>query len=172
MNPQTRTLLIRRLIPAIRVIGPNFERFGGLVLDHLLTTPLEHTGLNALGFPISRVLDSSSADGRVVAEYSAQDDYFSAGMPKAEGDLAHALAHRPNATLILLLAEQSERPQIKEDFLRLVMARPAMQNRAVRIWGADTIAGYLIDRIMFNDTAVTALSAYLPVLRDLGRSCP
>ncbi len=50
MNPQTRKLLIQRLIPAIGVIGPDFERFGGLILDHVLSTPLEHSGLNALGF--------------------------------------------------------------------------------------------------------------------------
>ena len=89
MNPQTRKLLIQRLIPPIGVIGPDFERFGGLVLDHVLSTPLEHSGLNALGFPVSRVLDSSSADGSVVAEYSAEDDYFTRSMPKAERDLAH-----------------------------------------------------------------------------------
>jgi hypothetical protein len=108
MNPQTRKLLIQRLVPAIGVIGPDFERFGELVLDHLLSTPLEHSGLNALGFPISRVVDSSSADGRVVAEYSAQADYFTRGMPKAEKDIAHALAHRSDARSILLLAAQPE----------------------------------------------------------------
>ena len=85
MNPQTRKLLIQRLIPAIGVIGPDFERFGGLVLDHVLSTPLEHSGLNALGFPVSRVLDSSSADGSVVAEYSAEDDYFTRSMPRQRG---------------------------------------------------------------------------------------
>jgi hypothetical protein len=50
MNPQTRKLLIQRLVPAIGVIGPDFERFAGLVLDHVLPTPLEHTGLNVLGY--------------------------------------------------------------------------------------------------------------------------
>jgi hypothetical protein len=104
MNPQTRKLLIQRLVPAISVIGPDFERFGELVLDHLLSAPLEHSGLNALGFPIGRVLDSSSADGLVVAEYSAEEEYFTKGMPKAEKDLAHALSHRPRAELVLLLA--------------------------------------------------------------------
>ena len=99
MNPQTRKLLVQRLIPAIGVIGPDFERFGGLVLDHALSTRLEHTGLNALGFPVSRVLDSASADGAIVAEYSAETDYFTGKMPKAKKDLAHALAHRPTAKL-------------------------------------------------------------------------
>ncbi len=167
MNPQTRKLLIQRLVPAIGVIGLDFERFGGLVLDHLLSTPLEHTGLNALGFPISRVLDSSSADGKVVAEYSADDDYFTKGMPKAKNDLEHALSHRPDAKHVLLLASQPDRPQIKEDFLKAAMARPDMHGRSLRIWGAECIAEHLIDKVTFNDAAVAALSAYLPILTEI-----
>jgi hypothetical protein len=102
MNPQTRKLLIQRLVKPIGVIGSDFERFAELVLDHTLSTPLEHSGLNPLGFPVSRVLDSSSADGAIVAEYSAEDHYFAKEMPKAEKDLTHALSRRPNAKLVLL----------------------------------------------------------------------
>lgn len=167
MNPQTRKLLIQRLIAPIGVIGPDFERFGGLFLDHLLSTPLEHSGLNALGFPINRVLDSSSADGAIVAEYSAQDDYFTRGMPKAQQDLAHALSHRPNAKLILLIAAQPERPQIVDEFLKAVLAKPEMQGRSLRIWGAESIAEQLVDKFTFNDSAVEALSSYLPVLTEI-----
>ncbi|QIG97907.1 MULTISPECIES: hypothetical protein [Bradyrhizobium] len=167
MNPQTRKLLIQRLIAPIGVIGPDFERFGELFLDHLLSTPLEHSGLNALGFPIRRVLDSSSADGAIVAEYSAHDDYFTRGMPKAEQDLAHALSHRPNAKLVLLIAAQPERPQIVDEFLKAALAKPEMQGRSLRIWGAERIAEQLVDKFTFNDTAVEALSFYLPVLTEI-----
>jgi hypothetical protein len=167
MNPQTRKLLIQRLVPAIGVIGLDFERFCELVLDHLLSTPLEHSGLNALGFPISRVVDSSSADGGVVAEYSAQADYFRKGMRKAEKDIAHALAHRPDARSLLLLAAQPEQPQIKQDFLSAQLAKPEMNGRALRIWCAESIAAHLIDNVTFNDTAVVSLSAYLPALTEI-----
>ena len=167
MNPQTRKLLIQRLIPAIGVIGPDFERFGGLLLDNVLATPLEHTGLNALGFPVSRVLDSVSADGSIVAEYSAEVDYFTSNMLKAEKDLTHALAYRPNAEHVLLLAAQPDRPQIIEAFYQQAMARPEMEGRSLRIWGAERIAEVIIDQITFNDAAVEALSAYLPVLTEI-----
>jgi hypothetical protein len=69
------------------------------------------------------VLDSSSADGAIVAEYSAEDDYFAKKMPKAEKDLAHALSHRPNAKLVLLMAAQPDRPQIAEAFRQAAMAK-------------------------------------------------
>jgi hypothetical protein len=60
------------------VIGPDFERFGGLFLDHLLSTPLEHSGLTVLGFPISRAcLIAAAPMARIVAEDSA--DYFTRG---------------------------------------------------------------------------------------------
>ncbi|MGY4399291.1 hypothetical protein [Bradyrhizobium sp. USDA 3315] len=91
------------------MIGSDFERFGGLFLDDLLLTP--HTGLNSLGFPVSRMIDSSSADGAIVVEYSAQYDYFGRGMSKAENDLAHALSRQPDAKLILLLAAQLNAPK-------------------------------------------------------------
>jgi hypothetical protein len=137
MNPQTRKLLIQRLVKPIGVIGPDFERFAELVLDHTLSTPLEHSGLNPLGFPVSRVLDSSSADGVIVAEYSAEDHYFAKEMPKAEKDLTHALSRRPNAKLVLLMSAQPDRPQIAEAFRKAAMAKPEMQGRSLRIWGAD-----------------------------------
>jgi hypothetical protein len=167
VNPQLRKLLIRRLIQPIGVIGPDFERFAGLFMDHVLSTPLEHTGLNLLGFPVSRVLDSSSADGAIVAEYSAQDDYFAKKMPKAEEDLAHALSHCPNAEVVFLIAAQPDRPQIVEAFRQAAMAKPEMKGRSLRIWGAERIAEYLIDKVTFNDAAVEALSAYLPALTEI-----
>jgi hypothetical protein len=167
MNPQTRKLLIQRLIQPIGVIGPAFEQFAGIFLDHVLSTPLEHTGSNLLGFPVSRVLDSSSADGAIVAEYSADDDYFTRGMPKAEKDLAHALSHRPKAEVVFLIAAQPDRPQIVEAFRKAAMAKPEMKGRSLRIWGAESIAEYLIDKVTFNDAAVEALSAYLPALTEI-----
>lgn len=42
-------------------------------------------------------MDSVSDDQRVVAEYSAVDDYFSGTMPKAESDLGNALSRKPLA---------------------------------------------------------------------------
>jgi tetratricopeptide (TPR) repeat protein len=167
MNPQTRKLLVQRLIPAIIVIGPEFERFGELLLDHVLSTPLEHSGLNALGFPVSRVLDSASTDGKVVAEYSAESDYFTAGMDKARRDIAHALHHRPDAELIYLLAAQPDRPQVVDDFLLTMQFDPRMESRSLKIWGAVKIAEHLVDKVVFNDAAVEALAAYLPVLTEI-----
>jgi hypothetical protein len=47
------------------------------------------------------------------------------------------------------------------------MARPDMQWRSLRIWGAERIAEHLIDKVTFNDAAVVALSAYLPILTEI-----
>lgn len=167
MNSQTRKLLVQRLIPAIGVIGPDFERFAGLVLDHVLSTPLEHSGVNRLGFPVSRVLDSVSSDGKVAAEYSAEGGYFTAGMAKAVNDVQHVLDHRPDARVIFLLAGQPDRPQVVEDFLQSIADDPRMEGRAIKVWGAETIAAYLVDKVVFNDAAVEALAAYLPVLTEI-----
>lgn len=167
MNPQTRKLLIKRLIPAIEVIGKDFERFGHILLEYILRTPLEHTGENCLGFPISGVVDSSSSDGKVVAQYSAEEHYFSTGMPKAEKDIAQALQRRQNANLILLLSSQKDRPQIADDFIKERLGRPDMKGRHLKIWGAQRIAEYILDHVVFNDRAVERLSTYLPALTQI-----
>ncbi|MEL3892095.1 hypothetical protein V6B08_17575 [Ferrovibrio sp. MS7] len=167
MNPQARKYLIKRLIEPIGVIGPSFERFGEVLFDHILSTALEHTGLNMLGFPIGRVLDSSSADGKVVAEYSADADYFTRGMLKAKKDLTHALSRRPNAQEILLIAAQPGRPQIIDTFVKTELAKPRMKGRSLRIWSAESIAEQLIDKILPYDSAVEELSTFLPILTEI-----
>jgi hypothetical protein len=72
MKIQSQRQMINQLIPAIKLIAGDFEEFGGKFLDHLLKIPLEHSGVNFLGQPVNRVLDSTSDDGAVVAQYSAE----------------------------------------------------------------------------------------------------
>jgi hypothetical protein len=77
--------MIKQLTDSIRLIGPEFEAFAGIFLDHIMRTPLDHSGLNMFGFPVSQVLDSTSDDGQIVAQYSAKGGYFTAKMTKAPG---------------------------------------------------------------------------------------
>jgi len=65
------------------------------------------------------------------------------------------------------LAAQADRPQIVEAFCKAALAKPEMKGRSLRIWGAERIAEMLADKITFNDAAVEALSAYLPVLTEI-----
>jgi tetratricopeptide (TPR) repeat protein len=159
--------MIDRLIPALPAIAGNFEEFGGKLLDHLLRTPLEHSGVNYLGLPVSSVLDSTSDDGAVVAQYSSERDYFASGMQKASADIDKALSRRPNATRILLIAAEKKRPIVADDFKKRVLAESRMKGRSIGILGAQAIAGLIVRKLLFNDAAIEELSQYLPVLAEL-----
>lgn len=167
MNPLSRRLMIQRLIPAIGMIGPEFEAFCGAFLNHVLTTPLEHSGINSLGFPVSQVLDSTSDDGALVAQYSAEKDYFSAGMPKAAADVDKALARRPGAKRILLISNEPTRLINADNFKKALLSQSRMTGRSIRIWGANQIAAWIVRKLLFNDAAADELSAYLPELAQI-----
>jgi len=167
MKIQTQRRMVQRLIPAIKLIAGDFEDFGGRLLDHLLQTGLEHSGVNFLGLPVSRVLDSTSDDGAVVAQYSAESDYFAAGMEKASGDITKALARRPNAKRILLIAAEEKRPIVADNFKKQVLQEDRMKGRSIGIFGAQNIAAWIVRKLLFNDAAIEELSEYLPELAQM-----
>jgi hypothetical protein len=65
MNPKRRTAQIEILAQGITRIGPEFERFGALVMDALLEVPTTHAGTNLLGYAVPGVVDTVSDDERV-----------------------------------------------------------------------------------------------------------
>ncbi|GAA3718514.1 hypothetical protein GCM10022268_28520 [Sphingomonas cynarae] len=167
MNPHSRRLIVQRLTIAIGAIGPEFEAFGGTFLDFVLTTPLDHSGINSGDLPISRVLDSTSDDGTIVAQYSAEGGYFTKGMPKALGDIDKTLKRRPGVKRILLLANEPRKPIIADNFKRDMLKRPDMNGRQLGILGSDQIARVIVRKLLFNDAALEALAIYLPDLADI-----
>ena len=104
MNPKRRIALIDRLAGAVGYIGPDFERFGGMFLDCLLELPINHQGVNLVGYPVSGVIDSVGDNDRLIAEYSDRDDYFEGAMRKAEDDLTKALDRKSGANAVFLLS--------------------------------------------------------------------
>lgn len=167
INANLRTSHIVRLIDGIRLIGPDFERFGELLMEQLLGIPLTHHGLNILGFPVGGDVDTHSPNETWVAEYSAETDYFAADMPKATKDLDHALAKKPKVQEVVLLSAQRRVSAAERRFMAKVRARADMQSRTVRIWDSEDIAANIVDHLLTSDRAVSLLSPYLPVLEQL-----
>ncbi|WP_250528256.1 hypothetical protein [Caballeronia sp. GAWG2-1] len=159
--------MVAQLIPAIALIAGDFEEFCGKLLDHLLKTPLEHSGVNFVGQPVSSVLDSTSDDGTVVAQYSAEAGYFAGDMQKALGDIDKALVRRPMAKRILLISAEQTRPIVADNFKKKVLKQSRMKGRSLRILGSQTIATLIVRHLLLNDAAIEELSQYLPVLGQL-----
>ena len=167
INAKLRASHLLHLIEGVRVIGPDFERFGGIFLEQLLGIPLTNRGLNVLGFPVGGNVDTHSPDGAWVAEYSADNDYFSAAMPKAMNDLTHALAKKPGVQKIVLLSAQQRVRAAEQRFMAKVGDRGDMEGRTIEVWSAEDIAEKIVDHLLTSDRAVSLLSPYLPVLEQL-----
>lgn len=167
INAKLRASHISRLVEGIRVIGPDFERFGGLMMEQLVGIPLNHRGLNVLGFPVGGDVDTSSPDGEWAAEYSAETRYFSKGMVKAMQDLDHALAKKPKVREIVLLSTQKRVKSNEKEFMTVVNSRSDVQGRTVQVWDSEDIATKIVDHLLTSDRAVSLLSPYLPVLEQL-----
>ncbi len=167
INAKLRASHLIRLIDGIRVIGPDFERFGGMLMEQLLGIPLTHRGLNVLGFPVGGDVDTHSPDGTWVAEYSAETAYFAKDMPKATKDLNHALAKKPDAREVVLLSAQKRVSAAEQRFMAKARARPDMQGRTVQILDSRDIAAMIVDHLLTSDRAVSLLGPYLPVLEQL-----
>ena len=167
MRVQTQRLMIQRIIPEVQMIAGDFEDFCGKLLDHVFKVRLEHSGVNHLGLPVKSVLDSTSDDGVVVVQYSAEQGYFAKGMSKASGDITKALERRPTATRILLISSNLKKPIIADDFKKKVLNEERMKGRSIGVYGAQSIAAWIVRLLLFNDTAIEELSEYLPVLTQI-----
>ena len=167
MNPKRKIAQIDRLADAIGYVAGDFERFGGAFVDALLETPINHQGLNLLGYPVARVVDSVSDDGRMAVEYSDASGYFDGTMIKAEGDLRKALERRPTATNFFLLSGERRRPQIAQAFESRARAWPEMKGKGLHLWGAEEIASRILEQLIFSDTIVRSLAHYLPELQRI-----
>ncbi|ATE74117.1 hypothetical protein [Lysobacter capsici] len=167
INAKLRVSHITRLIRGIGVIGTDFERFGELFMEELLGIPLAHRGLNVLGFPVGGDVDTHSPDGALAVEYSADTGYFTGNMTKASKDLQHAVAKEPKAREIVLLSAQKRVNAAEKLFMAKASTRKVTKSRTVQIWDAKDIATKIVDLLLTSDRAVSLLSPYLPVLKQL-----
>jgi len=169
MHPSIRNPLIERLAEAMRVIGMGgtFERFGAVFLDHYLGVPLSHRGLNVLGVPVSREIDTRDEMATQVAEYSAEKSYFSPAMKKPALDIAHALEVHPKAEHIFLLSAQRAPDGRISAFIEEKKKDAALKDKTVHLWDSRRIAEIIIDQLLVSNTAVDALAELLPVLGQI-----
>lgn len=169
MNPQTRNLLISRVMESLEILGPGsaFERFAVLLVEFLRDIQLVHRGLSVNSSPVGGVLDAVTSDGRVVVEASINQSYFSGRMKKPREDLAHVYRLAPHAEDIYLLCSQRAPTGVIETFMTEIGPANAAAGRRVHLMDSRAIAEAIVDRLMLQDVAIDALSEILPVLGDI-----
>lgn len=169
MRESLRADYITRLMDGIGRIGPGpmFERFGAKFLDHHLDVALVHRGLNALLSPVGHTIDSYDDAGRVGAEYSIDQDYFSGSMPKARDDLLHVLRKHPTVADIYLLSSRKAGEGIIPAFTQRTQHWPGMLARALHVYDARRIAEVIVDELLPSDAAIDDLVEHLPTLEAI-----
>lgn len=169
MNPQTRSLLIQRVIDSLAIVAPGsiFERFGVVLVERLRDVRLVQRGSSVGGSPVGGALDAVSEDGRIVVEASIVKGYFSGAMVKPRGDLDHTLSLAPLAEDIYLLSSQRAETGVIEDMVNTALREDRMTGRRLHLMDSRSIAEVIIDTLMLRDDAIDDLAQHLPVLADI-----
>jgi hypothetical protein len=167
MHSKRRAALIETLAQGVEHVGPEFERFAGIVMGARADVRLTHAGVNLRGYPVAGVVDSESDDGREAVEYSDRRGYFDGSMAKAEGDLLKVLKDRPAAKQIYLVAGERARPQKVADFKARVRAWPQMAGKALSLFGSEEIATEIVDHLLVDEQVVGRLTPYLSDLHRI-----
>lgn len=167
MHPKRRAALIETLARGVEQVGPEFERFAGIVMGARSAVRVTHAGVNLRGYPVAGVVDSEGDDGREAIEYSDRQDYFEGAMTKAEGDLRKVLRDRPAAGHIYLVAGTRARPQKGAEFRQRVLAWPEMAGKALTLFGSEEIASEIVDHLLLDEPVVGRLTPYLADLQRI-----
>lgn len=169
MNPQTRNLLIQRVIDSLGILAPGstFERFGVILIQRMCGVTLVQRGSSVNGSPVGGALDAVSEDGRIVVEASIQKGYFSGAMKKPWHDLDHTLSLAPFAEDIYLMSSQRAETGAIEAMVNSALQQSRMAGRHLHLMDSRAIAEAIIDTLMLCDDAIDDLAEYLPVLAEI-----
>lgn len=169
MNPQTRNLLIQRVIDSLGMLAPGsiFERFGVILIQRMSGVTLVQRGSSVNGSPVGGVLDATSKDFLIVVEASIQKGYFSGAMSKPWNDLEHTLSLAPLAKDIYLLSSQRAETGVIEAMVNSASQQSRMAGRRLHLMDSRAIAEAIIDTLILCDDAIDDLAEYLPVLAEI-----
>ncbi len=123
--------------------------------------------MNLLGYPVAKVSDGETDDGRTVFEYSDRKTYFVGKMDKAATDLRKILTQKPAATSVFLISGASYKPQIAGTFAKRARRWKAMAGKTLHLWGREQLAEQIVDHLLVNERMVRRLSAFLPELQQI-----
>lgn len=169
MNPQTRSLLIQRVMDALAPLAPGsiFERFAVVLIEKMCDVTLVQRGSSVGGSPVGGALDAVSEDGRIVVEASIEKGYFSGAMKKAWGDLDHTLDLAPAVKHIYLLSSKRAETGVIEVTVNAALKQERMAGRSLHLMDSRAIAEAIIDTLMLRDDAIDDLAQHLHVLGEI-----
>jgi tetratricopeptide (TPR) repeat protein len=170
MTPALRTAFITELIGAIRTVHPQFEAFGQRIAPYIAGVPLVHRGLNELGAPVGNVVDSSTADGTVVFEYSADANYFSKPYKKIAKDWCHARRSHAGVRIVYLLSRLESGETAHTRLVNFAGRTKERWGIETHVYDARQLAVVIVDSLLPNDRALDELEPFLGALERIRNS--
>jgi len=162
-----RRYLIDELVKGFETIGSEYEAFGTRLVDYIVSEKMLHRGLNLHGHPVGNAVDSVSETGEVVAEYSAEMDYFKTPFAKMFKDLRHSRSLHPQAKRVLLLSSQPCGPKAHTRLVNLRTRVKSCMQLDLEIYDSRRQAEFIFDCLLLNDNAVDVLAPYLAPLEKV-----
>ena len=170
MEATLRRSYITRLINEIEnnLSGSAFEQFGYVISDSLYSCgELVHGGTKPSGAPTGHIVDTISPDGTFIAEYSSQADYFKKG-DKIFKDTRHAYRlHKATMKKLYLMSSRACPPKMRTRLIKRAAKYKEKLNFEMHVWDARSISEHIVDNLMFNDSQITRLISFLPVLKHI-----
>lgn len=171
MSESIKKRIIKDLIEELSEIDPtSLEILGHKVIETLESQQLVHHGINKDYRPVGHTVDTFSQDFTVVAEYSAENDYFSDSsrrdetpqFRKIEKDIDHAMSQAGHITpsKIYLVSCKEEPPSFRGKFNAFGLA--SQHNVKLHFLDARELAKHIFDFSQQMPLAADFYCNYLP----------
>ena len=148
-----------------------FERLCYILVDVMSGARLIHRGTGPRGQPRRSTVDSYSANGRIVGEYSVDQKYF-CDLDKPRGDIQHALAEHPQVEKIYLLSGVCLKPSEGKAMTSLCDKMQETHSVEIFWYDAEEIAKYILKELLPQTMIIGKLLEFLPSLNNIYLSHP
>ncbi|WP_370317123.1 NB-ARC domain-containing protein [Pseudoalteromonas sp.] len=170
MKQELRNAYVARLATEMADVltGARFEQFGYIIVDQFFGDyELNHRGTNLAGAPVGRVVDTFSTCGKIVCEYSTNENYF-VNTSKIDKDTQHAMEHYPQSLeSLLLLSNRLCNPQQQRTITHYISEIEDEVNVNISVWDARKISEYIVDELLFDEEVTERLAHFLPYIQTI-----
>lgn len=139
---------------------------GYLLVEHVRPAEWIHRGTTEEGSPVGYTVDSEADGGKIVAEYSTENDYFTdANLSKLARDIAHARKLHPHVHELFAFCNRRCGPSAWTH-IGNTKKKLSKDSIALKVFDAREIATLIIDALP-NEPFILSLTARLPTLSRL-----
>ena len=171
MNLNQRKIYVGTIEESLRFLGNQiFAELSQIVLESMTNVKLERRGQTVSGEAVGHIVDSNSANFKLVAEYSCEKDYFAdKKLEKIKKDIRHCLSIAPDSEEIYLLANTSCGPKKYTKLTNLLTRYGKCINKKIDFFDGRLISEYIVDEIIDkqDNLSIEKLIHLIPSIKQI-----